>query len=51
MYLNTHTYYSLKYGTFKLKELLQAAENGKWHCFALTDINNTSYLIVFQNIM
>ncbi|MEO0405542.1 MAG: PHP domain-containing protein, partial [Bacteroidota bacterium] len=47
MYLNSHTYYSLKYGTLKLKELLQAAENGKWNCFALTDINNTSTTLDF----
>ena len=47
MYLNCHTYYSLRYGTFSEIELLQlAAENGI-SCIALTDINNTSACLNF----
>lgn len=42
MYLNAHTYYSLRYGVMSPKEL--ATEAKKHHCpkFAVTDINNTS---------
>ncbi len=42
MYLNTHTYYSLRYGTLAPRELLgQLQKLGVRH-FALTDINTTS---------
>ena len=50
MYLNSHTYYSLKFGTLKLQELLQCAQNFNWHCFALTDINNTSTSLDFVRL-
>jgi len=42
MYTNTHTYYSLRYGTIKPRDLLQVAEELGIKRFALTDINNTS---------
>ncbi len=42
MYLNCHTYYSLRYGTFSELELLQLAQENHLSCLALTDINNTS---------
>jgi DNA polymerase-3 subunit alpha len=42
MYLNCHTYYSLRYGTFSEIELLQLAGQHKLTQVALTDINNTS---------
>lgn len=42
MYLNTHTYYSLRYGTIKPKDLLQLLEKLGVTSFALTDINTTS---------
>jgi DNA polymerase-3 subunit alpha len=45
MYLNTHTYYSLKYGTISPRELLDTMIAHNVHCFALTDINNTSALL------
>lgn len=42
MYLNTHTYYSLRYGTIKPVELLALAKENGLSKFAITDINNTS---------
>ncbi|MCE2613921.1 DNA polymerase III subunit alpha [Flavobacteriaceae bacterium D16] len=42
MYLNCHTYYSLRYGTFSEVELLELARKNQLTRLALTDINNTS---------
>ncbi len=42
MYINTHTYYSLRYGTIKPKDLLENAKKLGIASFALTDINTTS---------
>ena len=42
MYLNCHTYYSLRYGTFSEVELLRLARDNGVTRLALTDINNTS---------
>lgn len=42
MYLNTHTYYSLRYGTIKPLELLEYFQKAGVRHFALTDINTTS---------
>jgi DNA polymerase-3 subunit alpha len=42
MYINTHTYYSLRYGTIKPKDLLEWAQELGIKSFALTDINTTS---------
>lgn len=42
MYLNTHSYYSLRYGTLSIQRLLAQAEAYDIKSFALTDINNTS---------
>lgn len=42
MYLNTHTYFSLRYGTIKPKDLLEQAATMGIRAFALTDINSTS---------
>jgi error-prone DNA polymerase len=42
MYLNTHTYYSLRYGTYAPRELLETFKLVGIRRFALTDINNTS---------
>ncbi|MFD2517032.1 DNA polymerase III subunit alpha [Salinimicrobium flavum] len=47
MYLNTHTYYSLRYGTFSVKELCELAGRNKATAVALTDINNTSACLSF----
>ncbi len=50
MYLNCHTYFSLKYGTMSPEELWQIAHQHKVRKFILTDINNTSGYIDFYRI-
>ena len=50
MYLNTHTYYSLRYGTIKPEELLQIARSKGIKAFALTDINSTTACIDFVRL-
>jgi len=50
LYLNCHTYYSLRYGTFSEKELLQLAQENHVTQLALTDINNTSAGLNFVRI-
>ncbi|MFT6969592.1 MAG: DNA-directed DNA polymerase III PolC [Roseivirga sp.] len=47
MYLNTHSYYSLKYGTISTAELLAHMQDAGVKTFALTDINNTSASLNF----
>ena len=47
MYLNCHSYYSLRYGTFSEIELLQLAVENNIDTIALTDINNTSACLNF----
>ncbi|MCV6630825.1 MAG: PHP domain-containing protein, partial [Flavobacteriaceae bacterium] len=42
MLLNTHTYYSLRYGTFSEETLLQLSQENGYTELVLTDINNTS---------
>ncbi|WP_341222200.1 DNA polymerase III subunit alpha [Polaribacter atrinae] len=47
MYLNCHTYYSLRYGTFSEIELLELAKENNIKSIAITDINNTSACMNF----
>ena len=42
MYLNCHSYYSLRHGTIAPEELIEWAREHKVSQLALTDINNTS---------
>ena len=42
MYLNVHSYFSLKYGTLSPKKLVAAAKRMGIKTLVLTDINNTS---------
>ena len=42
MYLNCHSYYSLRHGTIAPEELIECAREHKVSQLALTDINNTS---------
>ena len=42
MYLNAHTYYSLRYGAMSPKELAEEAKKHGCFRFAVTDINTTS---------
>ncbi|MFD1094878.1 DNA polymerase III subunit alpha [Salegentibacter chungangensis] len=50
MYLNCHTYYSLRYGTFPAAELCSLAKENGVDRFAITDINNTSACLEFIRI-
>ncbi len=50
MYLNTHTYFSLRYGTFSPEILLELAAKNGASSFALTDINTTSACLDFIRI-
>ncbi|MDO9274703.1 MAG: DNA polymerase III subunit alpha [Lutibacter sp.] len=50
MYLNTHTYYSLKYGTIAPEALLQLAFEYNITVMALTDINSTSANLDFVRL-
>ncbi len=42
MYLNCHSYYSLRYGTLSPRELVEQARKHQAEVLTLTDINNTS---------
>ncbi len=50
MYLNTHSYYSLRYGTISVKDLLDLMQSNGVKSFALTDINTSSAAIEFIRI-
>ncbi|MDN3596320.1 DNA polymerase III subunit alpha [Zunongwangia endophytica] len=47
MYLNCHSYFSLRYGAFSENDLLELATANKTKFVALTDINNTSACLNF----
>lgn len=47
MYLNCHSYFSLKYGTLSIENLLAEAQRCAVKKLALTDINNTSGVLDF----
>ena len=47
MYLNCHTYYSLRYGTLSPEQLVSKASSWGIDTLALTDINNTSCVYEF----
>jgi len=42
LFLNVHSYYSLRYGILSTERLLEEAQKKNIHSFVLTDINNTS---------
>ncbi|MGA8855197.1 MAG: DNA polymerase III subunit alpha [Christiangramia sp.] len=50
MYLNCHTYYSLRYGTFSVQDLCELARKNGVKQLALTDINNTSACLEFIKV-
>ena len=50
MYLNTHSFFSLRYGTIAIKALLQLALKCGVRQFALTDINSTSASLDFVRL-
>ncbi len=47
MYLNCHTYYSLRFGTFSEVTLLELAQKNNIDALVLTDINTTSACMNF----
>ncbi|MCF8234713.1 MAG: DNA polymerase III subunit alpha [Bacteroidales bacterium] len=47
MYLNSHTYYSLRYGTMPVDELVARAGQQGAEALCLTDINNSTGMIDF----
>ncbi len=50
MYLNTHSYYSLRYGTYSIEKLLEEAVALGVTVMALTDINNSSAMLDFVRL-
>jgi len=50
MYINTHSYFSLRYGTFSIDSLVAEAIGKNILTLALTDINNTSGMIDFVKV-
>jgi DNA polymerase-3 subunit alpha len=47
MLINSHSYYSFKYGTLSVEELLKECQAGGHEVVALTDINNTAASLDF----
>src|SRR4030042_3276649 len=47
MYLNLHSYYSLRYGTMSVEELVQKAVTAGAETVVLTDINNSTAIPEF----
>jgi error-prone DNA polymerase len=47
MYLNVHSYFSLRYGTLSIEQLIETARKLGIPSLALTDINNTMGMIDF----
>lgn len=50
MYLNVHSYYSLRYGTLSPEKLVETALRNKVAALALTDINNSTGMIDFVKL-
>src|SRR5690606_35729066 len=48
MYINCHTYYSLRYGVLSVPQLLELAKKYTIESVALTDINSTSACLEFS---
>ena len=47
MYLNVHSYFSLRYGTLSISRLMELARHYGIKAMALTDINNSTGMIDF----
>lgn len=50
MYLNAHSYYSFRYGTFSVEQLLELAQKKGHESIAITDINNTCGALSFVRL-
>jgi len=49
MYLNCHSFYSLRYGTLSIDKLVEIAVANGIDTLALTDINNSMGVVDFVN--
>ncbi|MCX6287282.1 MAG: DNA polymerase III subunit alpha [Bacteroidetes bacterium] len=50
MYLNCHSYYSLRYGTLSVEKLVDEAVRCRVKALALTDINNSTGIMEFIQV-
>ena len=50
MYLNCHSYYSLRYGTMSVEKLVDEAVLSGVQALALTDINNSTGIMEFIQV-
>lgn len=50
MYLNTHSYYSLRHGTLPVETLVEEYKKEGYQAIALTDINNSTGVLPFVKI-
>jgi len=50
MYLNNHSYYSLRYGTMSVEELIETAVKNGVKSMAMTDINNSTGIMDFVKL-
>jgi DNA polymerase-3 subunit alpha len=50
MFLNCHTYHSLRYGTISVEELVDLAMDYKLKVLALTDINTVTGIYQFYKL-
>ena len=50
MFINVHSYFSLRYGTIKPKDLLESAQELSIPTLSLTDINTTSACLEFVRL-
>lgn len=50
MLLNLHSYYSLRYGTLSLEQLVSQLKVNGYHTAVLTDINNTAAVLDFVKV-
>ncbi|MBN2520548.1 MAG: PHP domain-containing protein, partial [Bacteroidales bacterium] len=50
MFINAHSYYSLRYGTLPLEEMVKISKNNHFKAIALTDINNSTGVLDFVNL-
>jgi len=50
MYINCHSYYSLRYGTFSVEKLVDEAVRCGVKALALTDINNSTGIMEFIQV-
>ncbi|MDF2452348.1 MAG: polymerase subunit alpha [Bacteroidota bacterium] len=50
MILNGHSFYSLRYGTLSIEEVVREAIEKNYECIALTDINNTAGVLSFVKL-